>query len=487
MSKNIYVEKLCIILLVIILCALLLSSCSSTAKKENEITNDIVEVDGCFQAYDLELDDYTITKRQTNKEEKTDYVWVELIGSNDDFEYVVKYELLYVLYNDGWLLEDYKLMDSSYEAISPFDSSEVELELSRDYDELTLINRNDETNNSTLTYTAVKHHKLYTTSYEINVVAEFEPSAWKVININPSESDRELNINGEWIYTDNDGRYYYMHVSNVSDNTATINYVFTNTSQTDEWNYVSSNGYQDINLKIYFSDFTGAHDDVLYFHLTNGDETPLGMGGDVNFGYLWLNETQFTDGTTGCGFTVNEKLLTRENNSNTPIIGMDETISQNMTVDVKIENMTDKERIIYLLNEGNIYDAITYIENLSEKSQEVESLEYEISVFNEMYGKYLGRWLKETSDDQEELSISCRYEDKLILCLALGETIEGKRRLFDLIDLDETYDVLVFHSNRIDSNTYHYIDCYSSGEVLSYNWETDDGLSTIGTDYIKIK
>ena len=208
------------------------------------------------------------------------------------------------------------------------------------------------------------------------------------------------------------------------------------------------------------------------------------MGGDVNFGYLWLEETLFTDGTTYCGFTINQKYLTRKNSSETPVIGMDE-IKMDTSTNINPENMTDEQKIIFLLNDGDIDGALAYIEKLSEKSQEVKALESEINEFDEMYGAYLGNWVEDTSSDPEELVISCRYEDKPILCLVLGETIEGNRKLFDLSDTDTDYDVLVFHSNTIDPDKYHYIDYNSYWETLSYHWETDDGLSTLGSDYIK--
>lgn len=472
------------LLVLLFLCISVLSACSGNSKSEKEIANDIAEQNHYFQTYDLELEDYTVSKRQTNKEEKTDYVWITISGSNDDFEYTAEYELLYVLYNDGWLLEDYELVDSSYKALSVYETNEIEAELSQEYDVLSLVDRNDGTNKVTLTYAAEKHDELFTTHYEVVVEAEFEPSVWEVTDIEVTEGDRELNVIGEWVYTDTDGRYYYMHISNVQDTTVTINYLFANTSKTDEWNYISSDGYQDIELKTYYSKYTGAHDDLLYFHLTNGSGSPAGMGGDVNFGYLWLEETLFTDGTTYCGFTINQKYLTRKNSSATPVIGMDE-IEMDTSTNIAPENMTDEQRIIYLLNDGDIDGALAYIEKLSDKSQEVNSLESEINEFNEMYGAYLGNWVEDTSSTPEELVISCRYEDELILCLVLGETIEGNRKLFDLSNTDADYDVLVFHSNTIDPDKYHYIDYNSYWETLSYHWETDDGLSTLGSDYIK--
>lgn len=466
-----------------VLCISMLSACSGSSKSEKDIANDIVEHNRYFQTYELKLDDYKVSKRQTNKDEKTDYVWITISGSNNEFEYTAEYELLYILYNDGWLLEDYDMIDSSYNALFKFETNDLETELSNNYDVLSLIDRSDGTNRTTLTYAAEKHDELFTTHYEITVEAEFEPSIWEVTDIEATKGDRELNIVGEWVYTDNAGRYYYMHISNVHDTTVTINYLFANTSKTDEWNYISSNGYQEIDLKTYFSEFTGAHDDLLYFHLTNGSGSPTGMGGDVNFGYLWLEETLFTDGTTYCGFTINQKHLTRENSSETPIIGMSE-IEIDTFSNLKPENMTDEQKVIYLLNDGDIVGALSYIEKLSEKSQEVESLENEIKEFNEMYGTYLGNWVEDTSYNPEELNVSCRYDDGLILCLVLGETIEGERKLFDLM-LDDEYDDFVFHSERFDPNTYHHLKYNSYWETLSYHWETDDGLSTIGSDYIK--
>ena len=236
-------------------------------------------------------------------------------------------------------------------------------------------------------------------------------------------------------------------------------------------------------MKTYYSKYTGAHDDLLYFHLTNGSGSPAGMGGDVNFGYLWLDETLFTDGTTYCGFTINQKYLTRKNSSETPVIGMDE-IEMDASTNITPENMTDEQKIIYLLNDGDIDGALAYIEKLSEKSQEVNSLASEINEFNEMYGAYLGNWVEDTSSTPEELVISCRYEDELILCLVLGETIEGNRKLFDLSVMDNNCK-MIFHSESIDTNTYHYIDYDSNGENLTYHWESDEGLKTIGQKYFR--
>jgi len=475
-----------IMFIMVVLIMTILTACGEKAKNEKEIAEEVAMYDTFFEAYELEIVSYKVDKRQTNEDDKIDYVWFTICGQNSEFEYSAEYELIYVLYNDGWQLEEIDRTDFEYQAKVSFDSTELEAELAELYDNISKIDVEENGNQTVLYYSAEENDEVLTTFYEIKAEAEFSPSAWEVTNVEETKIDTELDIVGEWIYTDEDGRYYYMHISDVNDTTVTINYLFANTSQTDEWNYISSNGYQEINLKTYFSEFTGAHDELLYFHLTNGSGSPEGMGGDVNFGYLWLEETLFVDGTTYCGFTINQKYLTRENKSETPVIGMDSTIKTDTSSNINLEDMNDEQSIIYLLNEGNIEEATEYIDAIHEKNDKVQSLENQIKEFNEMYGAYLGTWVEDTDYEPEEVVISCRYEEDLILCLVLGETIEGQRKLYDLCDYDKDYDVLVFHSERFDSDTYHYIDYNVYFETLSYHWEDPtDNLSTLGDEYIR--
>lgn len=106
------VNTLLIILLSICLICVL-SACGASEKKEKDISNDLQLQDPYFATYHLNMDSFSISKRQTNLEDKTDYIWCEVTASNDTFSYVAEYELTYVLYNDGWLLEEYNQISSS--------------------------------------------------------------------------------------------------------------------------------------------------------------------------------------------------------------------------------------------------------------------------------------------------------------------------------------------------------------------------------------
>lgn len=473
------------VLLILLLSISLLSSCSGKAKSEKAIAKEISEQNNCFQTYALKLDNYKISKRQTNKDEKTDNIWIEVNGSNDDFEYSAEYQIQYVLYNDGWLLEDYELLNSNYNVITPFDASATENELSKRFDNLTQIDRKDKGNETYLTYIGEETHELYTTRYEINVNAKFSPAAWDVDKSDVTPVERDFNLVGEWLYTDDEGRYYYMHISEVNGDNIKVNYLFANTAKTDEWNYLSSNGYQDITLYVFSNEYLGVCEDNLYFSLSDKNLKPVATGGDVNFVFLWLEDTLFVDGNTYSGFTINKKYMTRMNDSPSPLIGM-QNIEMESPVEIDVEKLSDKDRIIFELNSGNIAEAESFISSLSEKSKDVKALETELNQFKETYNVYLGTWVKD-SKYEDEFTISCRYDDKIILCMDFGNTIEGERRTFDLTKTDNKNHELIFHSERFDPTTYHYVSYNDYRDKLHYYWETTNNLSTLGSYYIKTK
>ena len=76
-------------------------------RTEDQISNDIQKEDDYINTYNLEIDSISISKRQTNIEDKNDYIWCDIDASNDKFSYSAKYEITYILYNDGWDLETF--------------------------------------------------------------------------------------------------------------------------------------------------------------------------------------------------------------------------------------------------------------------------------------------------------------------------------------------------------------------------------------------
>lgn len=107
------------ILIVCLICGLSACGSKTSEKTDKQISNDIQQQDEYFNTYGLEIDSFSVSKRQTNVDEKNDFVWCEITASNDTFSYLAEYELTYVLYNDGWLLEEYVQNSSTVTPISP--------------------------------------------------------------------------------------------------------------------------------------------------------------------------------------------------------------------------------------------------------------------------------------------------------------------------------------------------------------------------------
>lgn len=119
-----------ILLTMLAICMTLgLTSCggSTKGKTENQVKTDISEVlsQGTFSGYNLNVSSFSVSKRQTNTEDKTDFVWCDVtatgtIYETDEFSCSIECEVTYVLYNDGWQLDTYtcEIVPSSIKPLS---------------------------------------------------------------------------------------------------------------------------------------------------------------------------------------------------------------------------------------------------------------------------------------------------------------------------------------------------------------------------------
>lgn len=118
-KKNVFRSMLSVALSICMVCVLSACGSKTQEKSESQISEDVQAQDDYLNTYDLKLDSFSITKRQTNEEEKNDLVWCEISASNDIFSYSAEYKLTYVLYNDGWLLEECNRSSSTATPLSP--------------------------------------------------------------------------------------------------------------------------------------------------------------------------------------------------------------------------------------------------------------------------------------------------------------------------------------------------------------------------------
>ena len=77
-------------------------------KNESEIIADLEENKDFFPYCDLTIEELNILRRKTDKKNGTDNIFVEIEAENKDIglDCTLSYEIKYVLYNDGWELEN---------------------------------------------------------------------------------------------------------------------------------------------------------------------------------------------------------------------------------------------------------------------------------------------------------------------------------------------------------------------------------------------
>lgn len=125
------VKNVLIFLLLSVCLICILSACENKVPKETQkqipdeqtseeqISNDIQKMDVNFRDYNFKLDSFSVIKRQTNLEDKNDFVWCKIAASNQILLYSAEYELKYVLYNEGWLLDECNPTNSTLTPASP--------------------------------------------------------------------------------------------------------------------------------------------------------------------------------------------------------------------------------------------------------------------------------------------------------------------------------------------------------------------------------
>ena len=219
------------------------------------------------------INESQISKRQTNEDDKTDFVWIDVSASNEDFSYTASYELTYVLYNDGWQLEDYEQIDSWFQAKTTCEKSIADAAIGKDYDSYTLVSSSDvEGNTMTFSYIADKVVSEYLSQqYQISVTCRFYVSSgWVVDTVSQSLSNETWNFCGNYYYEDERTELNIEVVDFDADAlTATLSYSFV------LYEYPENAGYRDRSLDpgVYASDGTitvdlteGSYGDYRTFH-----------------------------------------------------------------------------------------------------------------------------------------------------------------------------------------------------------------------------
>lgn len=101
-----------------------LFGCGNKTKGQEEIKADILKNDTMFQDSALKIKSFKIEKRQTQKQNNKDTVWVQLSAESDEYRYDASCRVYYELFSDGWHYDGI-LTDSK--KITPLKAADVSL------------------------------------------------------------------------------------------------------------------------------------------------------------------------------------------------------------------------------------------------------------------------------------------------------------------------------------------------------------------------
>lgn len=124
--RNFTLIKIVALVIFIVLSSVSFTGCGGTdAVEESTIFEDIKRTDAYCSVFDFTYDSMEVIKRMTDEEAKTDKAWVDFKCHNADFEYTVECVVDYVLYNEGWIFENYEILSSNYNALSFPDEAKI--------------------------------------------------------------------------------------------------------------------------------------------------------------------------------------------------------------------------------------------------------------------------------------------------------------------------------------------------------------------------
>lgn len=111
---------------------LLMSGCTkSSSKSEKELLADLQENSFFLCNQEIMITDYSIIKRQTDVQGKTDIVYINVRAEDGFISWDCSYVMTYGLYNEGWILDDIAAYDESNWKVQPLQG--VDDEVVQDY------------------------------------------------------------------------------------------------------------------------------------------------------------------------------------------------------------------------------------------------------------------------------------------------------------------------------------------------------------------
>lgn len=184
-KKNLYTLWTAFVLGVILAILMTLGGCTPKEASENEIQQALLQSSPYTDYFDSEtsvVEDFAITKRQTSPENGTDVVWVSISAKDDEKSAQLSYIMTYILYNDGWQLEELSRDMESTWIFSPLQGPSDELIKENLPSDLTEFSTETdlEGKNATVTFTVENNRGYCITTYakQVSFGFNWETGVW---------------------------------------------------------------------------------------------------------------------------------------------------------------------------------------------------------------------------------------------------------------------------------------------------------------------
>ena len=289
-----------LLLISILLITVAMTACGKSEKSNAEIEEDVVKNDYIISIYELKINNFEVEKRQTNQNDKTDYVWVSVTASNGLFEYSSSYEIQYTLYNAGWELEDF--FQTTAQA-TPFEATInqdiADQKISYEFEEYGFIERETDLDNGRdiFYYEATEVDGLIKTNYDVSLTYQFEMGEWNVLELKKDQTAQTWDVDGTWTYEDENCNYE-ITIYSVDTKNRTVQLEYTIEAQSMSSN---SNGIRDIEYS-----YNSYYQPVLGLY-KNG-EKPVSDGSGIRYYEIIIFKLTGDE----LGLEVNNKWLYRQ-------------------------------------------------------------------------------------------------------------------------------------------------------------------------------
>lgn len=207
------------ILGILLVVLMLLTACSSSEVPEKQLQEDL-ENSTIYTDLNISTTEFSVIKRQTDEEAKTDLVYVTIKGESDTYSVVRNYLMTYGLYNDGWVLDNVESYqdDQNVDKTIPLVTNQAEIEVLTDAGYEVVADEIYEENSmyfNKISYNVLNEYQYMDEVVQYNDYYYFNPDIyeWEYWDYDFEVLEEKWNLNGTWHFeTESPERFgYYLH------------------------------------------------------------------------------------------------------------------------------------------------------------------------------------------------------------------------------------------------------------------------------------